>query len=184
MISIKQTLLLVFSITSFIVFYVGLLNYFTTKNEAALLILIFSSIASVGVMISTFYISSKITKSIIQLDSLMRYLAKNGKRSTEKPIKTGIKEMEELNENFEHMAKTVENTIKVEKKLVKKLQEIDKQKNVISTYVTTVELQKRTIYIAISFLVVVIILVFFIYRSFRIKEKMAEMLAEKEAEIV
>ncbi len=129
MISIKQTLLLVFSITSFIVFYVGLLNYFTTQNEATLLILIFSSIASIGVMISTFYISAKITKPIIQLDSLMTYFAKNGKRSNEKPIKTGIREMEELNENFEHMAKTVENTIQVEKKLVKKLQEIDKQKN-------------------------------------------------------
>jgi len=129
MISIKQTLLLVFSITSFIVFYVGLLNYFTTQNEATLLILIFSSIASIGVMISTFYISAKITKPLTQLDSLMTYFAKNGKRSNEKPIKTGIKEMEELNENFEHMAKTVENTIQVEKKLVKKLQEIDKQKN-------------------------------------------------------
>ena len=129
MISIKQTLLLVFSITSFIVFYVGLLNYLTTENEATLLILIFSSIASVGVMISTFYISAKITKPIIQLDSLMTYFAKNGKRSSEKPIKTGIKEMEELNQNFEHMAKTVENTIQIEKKLVKKLQEIDKQKN-------------------------------------------------------
>lgn len=129
MISIKQTLLVVFSITSFIVFYVGLLNYFTTQNEATLLILIFSSIASIGVMISTFYISAKITKPLTQLDSLMTYFAKNGKRSNEKPIKTGIREMEELNENFEHMAKTVENTIQVEKKLVKKLQEIDKQKN-------------------------------------------------------
>jgi len=129
MISIKQTLLLVFSITSFIVFYVGLLNYLTTENEATLLILIFSSIASIGVMISTFYISAKITEPIVQLDSLMTYFAKNGKRSSEKPIKTGIKEMEELNQNFEYMAKTVEKTIQVEKELVKKLQEVDMQKN-------------------------------------------------------
>jgi len=147
MISIKQTLLLVFSITSFIVFYVGLLNYLTAENEATLLILIFSSIASVGVMISTFYISSKITKSIIQLDSLMRYLAKNGKRSNEKPIKTGIKEMEELNQNFERMAKTVENTIEVEKKLVRTLQEVDRQKN---EFVSMVSHELKTPLVPIS----------------------------------
>jgi len=63
------------------------------------------------------------------MDIMLSYLAKNGKRSSEKPIKTGIKEMEELNQNFEYMAKTVEKTIQVEKELVKKLQEVDMQKN-------------------------------------------------------
>jgi len=129
MLSIKQTLLLVFSLTSFVVFYIGFLNYLTTDTYSSLLVLIFASICSAGVMISTFIISRNITKPIERLDLLMTAFAKNETRPKGKTLKTNIKEINELNHNFEQMVKTVENTIQIEKKLVKELKEIDKQKN-------------------------------------------------------
>ncbi len=129
MLSIKQTLLLVFSLTSFVVFYIGLLNYLTTESYSSFLVLIFASISSAGVMISTFIISRNITKPIERLDLLMTDFTKNETIPKNKPLKTSIKELNELNQNFEQMVKTVENTIQVEKKLVRELKEIDMQKN-------------------------------------------------------
>ena len=129
MLSIKQTLLLVFSLTSFVVFYIGLLNYLTTESYSSFLVLIFASISSAGVMISTFIISRNITKPIERLDLLMTDFTKNETIPKNKPLKTSIKELNELNQNFEQMVKTVENTIQVEKNLVRELKEVDKQKN-------------------------------------------------------
>jgi len=129
MISIKQTLLLVFSLTSFVVFYIGLLNHLTNESDSSFLVLIFASISSVGVMISTFIISRNITKPIERLDLLMTDFTKNEIMPKNKPLKTNIKELNELNQNFEQMVKTVENTIQVEKKLVRELKEVDMQKN-------------------------------------------------------
>jgi len=100
------------------------------------LILLFGGLVSVGVMIGTFYISNKITDPIKKLDNLMDYFSKNGKASTEKPIETGIKELDELSRHFEHMAKSVEKTIVVEKKLVKELQQVDQQKNQFASMVS------------------------------------------------
>jgi len=65
----------------------------------------------------------------------------------------------------------------------KKQNEIANQKTELTSYESQVEGQKTIIYLAGSFSVLVLIIVFFIYRSFMIKKRMAKQLADKRAEI-
>jgi methyl-accepting chemotaxis protein len=78
MIKIKQALFLVFGITSFIMFYIGLLNYLTTQDKGmGLVFLIFSSIVAIGTLFAGLYISKNITKPIESLTQRMNEFSKN-----------------------------------------------------------------------------------------------------------
>jgi len=142
MLSIKQTLFLIFGITSFIVFYVGFLNFLTLESEFVGMsefekmqieqhrtrILLFSVITSIGVGIGTLFISKKITKPLENLENMMKNFAVNHTIS-EQNFNTNFKELENLKLDFQKMAQTIENTLKLEKKLNLQLKDLDRQRN-------------------------------------------------------
>ena len=142
MLTIKQTLFLIFGITSFIIFYVGFLNFLTldtdlngiselekTKIEQhRMRILLFSIITSIGVGIGTLFISKKIISPIENLENLMKNFAKNPKTPKEK-FHTNFKELENLKLHFQKMTETIENTITLEKKLNHQLKDLERQRN-------------------------------------------------------
>jgi len=81
MIKIKQALFLVFGITSFIMFYIGLLNYLTTQDKGmGLVFLIFSSIVAIGTLFAGLYISKNITKPIESLAQRIKIPKNEGNR--------------------------------------------------------------------------------------------------------
>jgi len=129
MIKIKQALFLIFGITSFIIFYIGFLNYITTQDESVgLVILISSAIVSIGTLIATFYISNNITKPIELLAKRMNEFSKNNFIVKKSLDDKGIQELKTLNENFEDMAKKVGGALEKEKLLNANLQEMDIRK--------------------------------------------------------
>ncbi len=128
MIKIKQALFLIFGITSFIIFYIGFLNYITTQDESGLVILIFSVIVSAGTLFATFYISNNITKPIEVLAKRMNEFSKNNFIIKNSLDDKGIQELEILNKNFEDMAKKVGGALEKEKLLNLNLQEMDTRK--------------------------------------------------------
>jgi len=129
MIKIKQALFLIFGITSFIIFYIGFLNYITTQDEnMGLVILIFSIIVSAGTLFATFYISNNLTKPIELLAKRMTEFSKNNHVAKSSLDDKGIQELQSLHKNFEDMADKVGGALEKEKQLNLKLQEMDTRK--------------------------------------------------------
>ncbi|MEK0339088.1 MAG: HAMP domain-containing sensor histidine kinase [Nitrosopumilus sp.] len=137
MLSIKHTLFLVSGVSSFIIFYMGLVNFITSvDNSTGLILLIFSIFVAIGTLLATVSISKSITKPIEKLTQNMTKFSKTKKMSNKNKIKTNIKEIFELNENFENMGKTVEKTIEVQKEYVEKLKIMDRKKVEFSSMVS------------------------------------------------
>ena len=108
MIKIKQALILVFGITSFIMFYIGFLNYLTTQDKSmGLVFLTFSSIVAFGTFFAGVYISKNITKPIELLAQRMNEFSKNNSVTKNSWDDKGIQELESLHKNFEDMANRV-----------------------------------------------------------------------------
>lgn len=137
MIPIKHILFLVSGVSSFIIFYMGLVNYLTAIEPfTGMILLIFATAVAAGTLLSTVYISKSITKPIEKLAQNMTEFSKTNKITNKKPINTNIKEIHELNENFESMGQKVEKTIAVQKEYVEKLKEIDRKKVEFSSMVS------------------------------------------------
>ena len=128
MLKIKQALFLMFGATSFIIFYIGFLNFVTTNDQfIGKIMLVFSAIVSIGVLIGTLYISNNITKPIESLVKKMNEFSHNNKINNTYNSQ-GIHELHYLHENFENMAESVGKTIEKEKTLNHELKEVDKRK--------------------------------------------------------
>ncbi|MFB5627755.1 MAG: ATP-binding protein [Nitrosarchaeum sp.] len=137
MIPIKQILFLLSGATSFIIFYMGVVNYITAvEKSTGWILLVFATMVAVGTLLSTVYISKSITRPIEKLAENMTEFSKTNKISNKKPINTNIKEIYELKENFENMAQKVENTIEVQNEYVEKLKQIDRKKAEFSSMVS------------------------------------------------
>jgi len=137
MIPIKHILFLVSGVSSFIIFYMGLVNYLTAvESSTGMILLIFATAVAAGTLLSTVYISKSITKPIEKLAQNMTEFSKTNKITNKKQITTNIKEIHELNENFESMGQKVEKTISVQKEYVEKLKEIDRKKVEFSSMVS------------------------------------------------
>ena len=129
MIKIKQALFLIFGITSFIIFYIGFLNYITTQDEnMGLVILIFSAIVSMGTFFATFYISKNLTNPIELLAERMKEFSENNFIVKSSVDDKGIQELNTLHKNFEDMASKVGAALEKEKQLNLKLKEMDTRK--------------------------------------------------------
>jgi len=137
MLSIKHTLFLVSGVSSFIIFYMGLVNFVTSVDESTgLILLIFAIFVAIGTLLGTVYISKSITKPIEKLAQSMTEFSKTNKMSDKNQIKTNVKEIFELNENFESMGEKVEKTIDVQKEYVTKLKVMDRKKVEFSSMVS------------------------------------------------
>src|SRR3989338_8407641 len=137
MIPIKHILFLVSGVSSFIIFYMGLVNYLTAVEQSTgMILLVFATVVATGTLLSTVYISKSITKPIEKLAQNMTEFSKTNKITNRKPINTNIKEIHELNDNFQSMGQKVEKTIAVQKEYVEKLKEIDRKKVEFSSMVS------------------------------------------------
>lgn len=137
MIPIKNILFLVSGVSSFIIFYMGLVNYVTAiESSTGIILLIFATAVAAGTLLSTVYISKSITNPIEKLAQNMTEFSKINKITNKKPINTNIKEIYELNENFESMGQKVEKTISVQQEYVNKLKHIDRKKVEFSSMVS------------------------------------------------
>jgi len=137
MLSIKHTLFLVSGVSSFIIFYMGLVNFITSVDKSTgLILLIFSVFVATGTLLGTVYISKSITKPIEKLAKGLTEFSKTNKMSNKNQIKTNVKEIFELNENFLSMEKKIEKTIGVQKEYVKKLKQMDRKKVEFSSMVS------------------------------------------------
>jgi len=127
--SIKHTLFLVSGVSSFIIFYMGLVNFVTSVDESTgLILLIFSVFVATGTLLGTVYISKSITIPIEKLAESMTEFSKTNKMANKNQIKTNVKEIFVLNENFTSMVEKVEKTIDVQKRLFNKLKQVDRKK--------------------------------------------------------
>lgn len=130
MLKIKQALFLIFGITSFIIFYIGFLNYVTSDDKTLVLpILIFSIIVSVGTLLATFYISNNITKPIESLAKRMNQFSKTNSIKKNAMTSKEFYEFYSLHKDFEKMAEKVGGALEKEKHLNFELQEIDMRKS-------------------------------------------------------
>ncbi len=130
MLSIKHTLFLVSGVSSFIIFYMGVVNFVTSIDKSTgLILLIFSVFVATGTLLGTVYISKSITNPIEKLAKNLTEFSKTNKMSNKNDIKTNVKEIFELNENFKSMEEKVEKTIGVQKEYVKKLKHMDRKKS-------------------------------------------------------
>jgi len=126
MLSIKHTLFLLSGVSSFIIFYMGLVNFISADDKSTgLVLLIFSVFVATGTLLGTVYISKSITKPIEKLAKNLTEFSKTNKMSSENQIKTNVKEIYELNENFKSMEEKAEKTIGMQKDYVKKLKHLD-----------------------------------------------------------
>ncbi len=115
----------------------GLVNYITAaESPTGAILLIFAIAVSAGTLLSTVYISKSITNPIEKLAQNMTEFSKINRITNKKPINTNIKEIYELNENFESMGQKVEKTLKVQKEYVEKLKEIDRKKVEFSSMIS------------------------------------------------
>ncbi len=129
MLSIKYTLFSLVGVSSFIIFYMGLVNFVTSVDKSTgLILLAFSVFVAIGTLLGTVYISKSITQPIEKLAQNMSEFSKKNKLSNNNQIKTNIKEIFELNKDFESMGKKVEKTIDVQKEYVVKLKVMDRKK--------------------------------------------------------
>jgi len=130
MLKIKQALFLIFGITSFIIFYIGFLNYVTTEDKSiGLVFLIFSTIVSIGTLTATLYTSNNITKPIEMLARRMNEFSKTNTIKRNSIISKEFQELSSLHKDFEDMAEKVGGALEKEKQLNLKLQEIDTRKS-------------------------------------------------------
>ena len=137
MILIKHILFLVSGVYSFIIFYIGFVNYLTAVEPIiGIILLIFATAVAAVTLLSTVYISKSITNPIEKLIQNMTEFSKTNKITNKKPINTNIKEIHELNENFKSMGQKVEKTLTVQKEYVEKLKEIDRKKAEFSSMVS------------------------------------------------
>jgi signal transduction histidine kinase len=115
----------------------GLVNFVTSVDESTgLILLIFSVFVATGTLLGTVYISKSITKPIEKLAKSLTEFSKTNKMSSKNQIKTNVKEIFELNENFKSMEEKVEKTIGVQKEYVKKLKLMDRKKIEFSSMVS------------------------------------------------
>jgi len=129
MLSIKHTLFIVSGVSSFIIFYMGIVNFLTSVDESTgMILLVFSVFVATGTLLGTVHISTSITKPIQKLAKNMSEFSKTNKISNENKIKTNVKEIFELNENFKSMGEKVERTIEVQNEYVHKLKDMDRKK--------------------------------------------------------
>lgn len=137
MLPIKNTLFIVSGVSSFIIFYMGIVNFLTSVEESTgMILLIFSVFVATGTLLGTVHISTSITKPIQKLAKNMSDFSKSNKLSNENQIKTNVKEIFELNENFVSMGEKVEKTIKVQNEYVQKLKDMDRKKVEFSSMVS------------------------------------------------
>lgn len=137
MLPIKHTLFIVSGVSSFIIFYMGIVNFLTSVDESTgMILLIFSVFVATGTLLGTVHISTSITKPIQKLAKNMSEFSKTNKMSNENQIKTNVKEIFELNENFESMGEKVEKTIEVQNEYVEKLKDMDRKKVEFSSMVS------------------------------------------------
>ncbi len=137
MLSIKHTLFVVSGVSSFIIFYMGIVNFITSVDKSTgLILLIFSVFVASGTLLGTVYISNSITKPIERLTQDMTKFSKTNKMSNRNSIKTNVKEIFELNKNFESMGEKVEKTIEVQNEYVEKLKVMDRKKVEFSSMVS------------------------------------------------
>ena len=135
--SIKHTLFLVSGVSSFIIFYMGVVNFITSVDKSTgLILLIFSVFVATGTLLGTVYISKSITKPIEKLAQNMTTFSKTNKMSNKSQINTSVKEIFELIENFQSMGNKVEKTIDVQKEYVEKLKVMDRKKVEFSSMVS------------------------------------------------
>jgi len=135
--SIKYTLFLVSGVSSFIIFYMGIVNFVTSVDKSTgLILLIFSVFIATGTLLGTVYISKSITKPIEKLAQSMTEFSKTNKMLGKNQIKTNVKEIFELNENFQTMGDKVEKTIDVQNEYVVKLKIMDRKKVEFSSMVS------------------------------------------------
>lgn len=137
MLRIKHTLFLVSGVSSFIIFYMGLVNFLTSVDESTgMVLLIFSIFVATGTLLGTVYISRSITQPIEILAHNMTEFSKTKKMSNKETIRTNVTEIFQLNENFESMGEKVENVIKLQKEYVNKLKDMDRKKLEFSSMVS------------------------------------------------
>jgi len=137
MLPIKHTLFLVSGVSSFIIFYMGLVNFLTSVEQSTGMILLFFSVfVAAGTLLGTVYISKSITKPIEKLAERMTDFSKTNKMSTKNQIKTNVTEIFQLNENFDIMVERVEKTIEVQNEYVQKLKDMDRKKIEFSSMVS------------------------------------------------
>ena len=137
MLPIKHTLFLVSGVSSFIIFYMGIVNYLTSVEQTTgMILLIFSIFVATGTLLGTVYISRSITKPIEKLAQGMTEFSKTNKMTKKNQIKTNVKEIFELNENFKSMGEKVEKTIEVQNEYVEKLKVMDRKKVEFSSMVS------------------------------------------------
>lgn len=137
MLPIKHILFLVSGVSSFIIFYMGIVNYLTSVEQiTGMILLIFSIFVATGTLLGTVYISRSITKPIEKLAQDMTKFSKTNKMINPNQIKTNVKEIFELNENFKSMSQKVEKTIEVQNEYVEKLKAMDRKKVEFSSMVS------------------------------------------------
>jgi len=137
MLPIKHTLFIVSGVSSFIIFYMGVVNFLTSVDESTgMILLVFSVFVATGTLLGTVHISTSITKPIQKLAKNMSEFSKTNKISNENQIKTNVKEIFELNENFKSMGEKVERTIEVQNEYVHKLKDMDRKKVEFSSMVS------------------------------------------------
>ena len=137
MLPIKNTLFIVSGVSSFIIFYMGIVNFLTSVEETTgMILLIFSVFVATGTLLGTVHISTSITKPIQKLAKNMSDFSKSNKMSYENQVKTNVKEIFELNENFVSMGEKVEKTIQVQNEYVQKLKDMDRKKVEFSSMVS------------------------------------------------
>lgn len=137
MLSIKYTLFSVSGVSSFIIFYMGLVNFLTSVDESTgLILLVFSVFVATGTLLATVHISKIITEPIEKLAKSMSEFSRTNKRAKGYGIKTNVSEIFQLNENFTSMEEKVEKTIGVQNEYVEKLKDMDRKKIEFSSMVS------------------------------------------------
>jgi signal transduction histidine kinase len=115
----------------------GVVNFVTSIDKSTgLILLIFSVFVATGTLLGTVYISKSITNPIEKLAKNLTEFSKTNKMSNKNDIKTNVKEIFELNENFKSMEEKVEKTIGVQKEYVKRLKHMDRKKVEFSSMVS------------------------------------------------
>lgn len=115
----------------------GIVNFLTSVDEnTGMILLIFSVFVATGTLLGTVHISTSITRPIQKLAKNMSEFSKTNKMSNKYQIKTNVKEIFELNENFESMGGKVEKTIEVQNEYVQKLKDMDRKKVEFSSMVS------------------------------------------------
>jgi signal transduction histidine kinase len=115
----------------------GIVNFLTSVDESTgVILLVFSVFVATGTLLGTVHISTSITRPIQKLAKNMSEFSKTNKISNENSVKTNVREIFDLNENFEIMGEKVEKTIKVQNEYVQKLKEMDRKKVEFSSMVS------------------------------------------------